>query len=633
MDKDRKSNTWFEVTYKRAVDKTSQGLRERERDDDNTTVSADSKPIIMPPPERTGSTTLGMISQQPPQQQQQQQSVLGASITPKKTSFAVNLETTLQPQPTNPNHVGMGAVSTGTTVGVLKKRTNPAYGASVHYGDSESKVKRMRAESPTTEEEDLAPLPPTLQQRESSMFRLLTNTKLLFAHGETPGALPGQHQQSQQSQPATNPRSGMSQYPTKLNNLGNPNQVNTVTRGKGSLLQLNRMSKQQPSLAKETQEARHQSDLKKMQEEAFRQQLLGQQQQQQMFLGQASLFNAQQQSIVPPMATTMGTQPAVPEPAPQPTPVGSAPALTRLTSQMSDWLTSFFPVATRGESIANFGARGESIANFKPVAANNEGAGNHNSMVANGSHGQQNRQQAATGGPQLDSARLYEELAQNGHRNAATKVAKFEREVAPKIVNLPPPKVEIPEINTIPPMRDNGVIYHGEQEQNYQSSQMEASAPKRNKRKSGHSLPELPRDTGTLLAPTELEQSVSATLLKLASTPSRLYNGISSLFGSSRDTGMDDSNNGGMMGSKRNSTSLLEDDEEDEISMEMRMRGMRGGRPSNRSLLEDEDEDSEQRGAMVGKRSKGSLLDDEDEDDSFRGNNSNAGAQPLWARR
>jgi hypothetical protein len=318
--------------------------------------------------------------------------------------------------------------------------------------------------------------------------------------------------------------------------------------------------------------------------------------------------------------------------------VDAAPALTRLTSQVSDWLYSFWPVASRVDSVAGpapggaggspmknqmgrqqqqqqqkrpdpLGADGDSDEDKRPVLPNRQGAaetdpassnkrksiGPYSDMV-NGQgldNNSQNQSQARRGSL---SAKQEREL----ERDARKKFA-----LAPPIVTVPPPRPSGPVlINTIPPLqkgadeqqlqqqlqmndhrRQQQPLHELQQQQQYQQYQEQqrrySQEPprKRNKRKSSANMPELPyehrqsllsgvpggnmsSDASSSMAavggsiqggmnprqggananmddnnmdeaapPTELEQSVSATLLKLAGSPSKhLLSGFTRFF-------------------------------------------------------------------------------------------------------
>eukprot|EP00523_Entomoneis_sp_CCMP467_P004695 CAMPEP_0168744014 /NCGR_PEP_ID=MMETSP0724-20121128/13873_1 /TAXON_ID=265536 /ORGANISM="Amphiprora sp., Strain CCMP467" /LENGTH=620 /DNA_ID=CAMNT_0008791661 /DNA_START=164 /DNA_END=2026 /DNA_ORIENTATION=- len=521
LEKNRGNGTWYQVTYKRAVDKTSQGLRERDRDDgDGAAVSADSKPIITAPPALRGTS---IVKKNP-----NDAAAFRKPPFKKRTTFADSTK----------GSDGLESATLAMGGGMpMKKSPPPKKRApqSLHELQDAPRAKRSKDDpTDTAEEEDFAPLPPTLQQRESSMFRLLKQTKLLVGQSEhwSSGAqaqsVPGMGSVAQ-------PPSGLQQYPpTKLNNLNNDVGVGTQ-RGGGAAMT-------NPNLS---------------------------------FRGKsASMLAQQQQSPAMIDSGLLGSQPqfALATGAPGVASAASVPPLTRLTSQMSDWLTSFWPVPTRGESVAN-----PALPNGGNVTARpSDGFGLRSSMVAS--------QAAASQFTNLNSS------AMEGAN--ATALANFQKDVAPKLVNIPPPKIDMPPITTVPLTIANKREKMGGSAHSNAAAAVQGSKP--NKRKSSPGLPEIPLGGDSAPAPTELEQSVSATLLKLAGSPSKLYSGISSFFGSSSESAGPTRGTSGtlamppaaVVGTKRSVGSLMDDD--DEVPVEATTIT---GRRSSRSLMDDDDDE------------------------------------------
>lgn len=586
LEKNKNDNSWFEVSYKKAVDKTSQGLRERDREDENSASEVtNSAPIISPPPralQQNGNTFVGTQSKVPAtvgrtaqdnalaEATKQNTSNKNKPLSQKRTAFAFEQQEH-EPRQSKRNCTG---------------QTEPVYNAS-------------------EEEEDFAPLPPSLQQRESSMFRLLKQTKLLAGQGDQNwGAVPtnSDHDTHMTSSSQEHPPKFDDSYANGIGGAGNiyGQSQRMAYQGK-SLRQLELLTGRKADSTLTTQE------------------LMRLQKQNSALLGQLPWAGQNANSLAA-------------APFPSSSAVGAAdfPALTRLTSQMSDWLTSFWPVPTRGESVAN------------PSAA---------SLAARGSVGPfgyaENQGKMAPGETQNQFANLGPDVI-NG-TNPDT-LANFQKEVAPKLVNVPPPKLEIPPITTVlpNPRRSHdapklAMPQRHDQEEPQIPLQAGGISSKRNKRKSTPGLPVIPIDGNTTelgpsgggepkiledkgdgmnepykqklthglpesehvaLAPTELEQSVSATLLKLAGAPSRLYGGLSSLFGSNQNgrgdsrensnensesvgnvgadqgdvSGLNDINGRGQipaisarMTGRKSSASLLDDDED--TPMEVRLRG------------------------------------------------------------
>mmetsp|Transcript_25281 Transcript_25281/g.52610 ORF Transcript_25281/g.52610 Transcript_25281/m.52610 type:complete len:664 (-) Transcript_25281:495-2486(-) len=570
LDKNRTDGTWYQVTYKRAVDKTSQGLRERDRDDDNSAaVSPTSAPIITAPP------TLGGLANSNGEPRTK------VAMKKKQTTFA---DTTKMSKP-DMAEISDAIQTTARDTRTLspKKRMVEQFQQQVDMPTS----KRMRNEH-TGGDEDFAPLPPTLQQRESSMFRLLKQTKLLVGQSEHWSG-----SSSNPMEPRPHPPNGIQQsYPTKLNNLGGAGPIGSPMPNTGAM-----MGNQNPNnlafRGKGAQQLDRMAQFQQLEQSMNPQEMLQ--------LQNSGMFGMHPQaSLGPPgisslMSGPYGQAPVAPSPfasaasnqfgAPAPGPYAAAgpgastggqanvPALTRLTSQMSDWLTSFWPVPARGESVANPGSRPGDTFGFQsgngapaPSAGNMAGSASDNS-----------------------ASNHFSNLAPDATVGAnPTTLSHFQKEVAPKLVNVPPPRIDMPPINTIPPIsssRREGAPAP--------AIGRDSRASRPNKRKSTPGLPEIPMDGATAPAPTELEQSVSATLLKLAGTPSKLYSGISSLFGSNQGAGPTTAQERpagvaappSAMG-KRSSASLLDDDDEDEVPVGAGVTGRR----SSASLLDDDED-------------------------------------------
>jgi hypothetical protein len=205
----------------------------------------------------------------------------------------------------------------------------------------------------------------------------------------------------------------------------------------------------------------------------------------------------------------------------------AAPALTRLTSQVSEWLTSFWPVATRGESLTS-----------------------RTALLAH----------AASAAPALPVAPG--QVPPKGQ--------------APVIFTVPPPEPVGPiEINTIPPMKHYQRMPHATQP-------LAATESTSSSTLGLDVLVQTASREDARPPPTELEQSVSTTLLSLAGTPSRLFSGISGLFGDAPEGG----DNEKKLGSGKRS---LLDDHED-TPEEARLRAAASLKRNKPSLLDDYDE-------------------------------------------
>jgi hypothetical protein len=375
LEKDKATGAWHIVSYKRAVDKTSQGLREREREDDKDETHDETTEV---PEGFRGESSKG----------------------PNLNDLA---------------DVAVAHANRDKAKDNGKKR--PAAPAPATH------TKRQRMQASTA-----APLPPrTTVEGESSMSQLLKQTQLL--PGSTTQLL------SSCKSWAGPPQQQVMAYPTKLNHL--------------QLLEKNH-TYSQPAPAQQ------QSGMFSL----FRnRQALGPAPQG-VFLPQQ--HRQQSQFIV------SGFQQQQPLHAD-----GAPPPLSRLTSQVSDWLQSFWPIGSRPNDDAIPSAITKQIQIPEPI----------------------------------------------------------EKE-KPVITTVPPPKLT-------------------------KSSTVANGPPNTNTRKRGTSLKPFPNASSSAPAtsaavaaacpldsdadpvdvalasipPSELEQSVSATLLKLASTPSKLFSGLTSFFG------------------------------------------------------------------------------------------------------
>jgi len=563
LERSRKDGFWYVVPYKRAVDKTSQGLRERDRDDDDDggggggsasgqssstpaatvtvpyqfsgqraqklsdladvaiaranqmdglprsasglmastgmTAAADSNTATKHPPQRSPTIVPRMAKTAPPpppppQQQQQQQQ-------PQQ-----------QPQRKKPQQRSLPISQPVTRVDV-KRPPPPTAAQPPPPPPQQQQQQQQRMES--KDAASLQPLPPSLEPRQSSMFRLLRDTKLLpmesayggsllhssaynqhYPYPPTTAAMAQQQQQQQQQQ----------RMPTQQGATGPAvNSASVYGNGYGS-----RGDGRDHDVARA-----------------------------------AALYELANGLGVPPYggpyAATAAAVAAAQQQQQQQSRVPAhawdknPPALTRLTTQVSDWLNSFWPVPA-------------------PTAT----------------------------------------AAAPGASPAATAPSRVPARTAPPIVMISPPEPHGSiQINTIPPMEHANRKNEEEQNKEDDVEVQSRPAPSQDSTESrtDTSPPPLGDAKPTVMfqesstfrsTPTELEQSVSATLLKLASTPSRFFSGISMLFGEDDDDTATDktattttlksgpqvagSADGPpiLAGTKRSKASLLDDDSDDE---------------------------------------------------------------------
>ncbi|KAL7572530.1 hypothetical protein ACA910_000354 [Epithemia clementina (nom. ined.)] len=665
LDKDRTGGFWFEVTYKRAVDKTSQGLRERERDDeqggsngksknrgdgdynDNSQQSSTEQHVHVPDqfsgrikaPNLSDLADLAIARATSEAEGMRR----GMGVNPRGSlpssermpygpSSVATRHSVPQPQhnmmsaiadgPTANNpmhrHTMMPAVTDGSTTNnpmhrhtmmpaakgpstateLLHKRQLPTSDLQSYL--QQQQAKRMKP----TEEDEYLPLPPSLEQRQSSMFRLLNQTRLLLQQSENWGLASGSPAALEPRQIEDGIDGRSKKYPTKLKTL---NAV--VSKQNGS-----KPSKGGTCELSEKPDAQQQERKFLAQQEDHQQAMM---QVHDMQMSQAVAAAGLYGNVAPTgYAMPTGNQgnfydaTGMQNPAPVLNTAmestynlhSGAPVapLTRLTSQMSDWLTSFWPVpaSTRSETITNEAAA------LSPTEAPLTGHQN---------------------------VSIPEARAPTVAKTTRASITSFERDVAPRITNVPPPRYEPVEI-TIPPFASpNSSRANGEDKKDNAQQPNTSEQSTRISNSTLHEVPggpqqfemsqdrQSPVTKSTLPEPTELEQSVSATLLKLAGVPSRFYSGVTSFFESAA-AGNGDSENGSqsevvtaphsntivrgidknmgppppprgldpntpvtsMVGTKRSNKSLLDDHEETPMEQRMRAASWKG---ANNSLF------------------------------------------------
>lgn len=566
LDRDKKSGKWVAVSYKRAVDKTSQGLRERDREEDATRQAA------IP------------------------DSFSGRSNNPDLNDLAA---------------VAIAHANRSASQG--SQAVDPT-GSKRSGAADERQAKRPRTNNST--EEDFSPLPPSIQPRESSMFRLLKSANAL--KGSWSGQPPQQQQMNQKRLQSSTvypttlknyiaPSDGVSTKPSLLDddNSNMTNQQQFISGGafgpSGMLQQqhqmpqfqqLNNIQSEQPSMGQQqasmvnpslTQFAALTSSntvLGAMTPTMMQQSngqipgVMGSQavdgqvssqgsassssvgyrnsNHSESFSGalgvssestvaQGNTSNTMGQVVTSPAAASSMTMAAQPAPAGTgPTDEAApAPTLTRLTTQVSDWLkNSFWPVSQQQPKKDKKMSRplafgtATAISTLIPPPAEGNGYGRNNE----GSSGL-------------------------------------------RITTIPPPSAPKPvQINTIPPIWGKpGEILSNSGVPSSQTTSQQQSNEK-------SEVEEAPK------MPSEVERSVSASLLALASTPTNFFNGLSSFFGDNSA-----GNNGSSVASQQAamtptplpSTATLPSTPTDVAAQHSSAVGFK---KSARSLLDDDDE-------------------------------------------
>jgi hypothetical protein len=216
FERDPKTSFWFRVQYKRAVDKTSQGLRERDRDDlhsESMCHDLDDGQVYVPdsfsgksnlPPNLEALAQVAIDSanrahssqphqqpnqapvrrtstkKQPPEQQLllpgneppiKRARILKSSLKSQAADFAVPMQ-----QAARPGFVAPDAYSVLASYSKHSPPFTTGLGALIHQQEALDFPIPVAA---TCLANDLTPLPPTMQDRESSVFCFLKHTQLL----------------------------------------------------------------------------------------------------------------------------------------------------------------------------------------------------------------------------------------------------------------------------------------------------------------------------------------------------------------------------------------------------------------------------------------------------------------------
>jgi hypothetical protein len=678
-----KSGFWYPVPYKRAVDKTSQGLRERDREDGNdgngNNDGEDEEANTFVPDSFKGNSNAtpnlcdladvaiahanasrGGQGLQPHSQQMKRPSLGGG-----KSKSAMKKQAAVPSKRNSKTSISKNATSSVVTAGTTNPNNNRSSWSQMSPPPPPGAIGGSRAaplprqpdnanlsSAAAAADEDLVPLPPTLEQRQSSIFRLFQTAKLLpNSSTALNSGLWSQNSPSLAS--VTNNDSSDGSVPsTSSNNFNN-------SGGHGTTQQSPQQQSYSPGRlgpngamngnysfahpgapnnimgAPPGQYATNPAAAAALYEYASQQYPRGGPPPPPYLAAGLSALVAGVNGAQPPYSNS---------PSLSPPNAGSmnnngnngadsAPALTRLTSQVSDWLYSFWPVASsRMESVAGpmSGVSGSPTRNsmgqekgsqqqqkrpdplgadadsdedngaVQPPSNKRKSMGPYSDMVHNQTQSQAKR------------ASLTNKQEKDNERDARKRFA-----LAPPIVTVPPPRPPGPvHITTIPPLQKGGdrdlssssssahqsqqhqlqIIdkrrqqqplheLQQQQQQQYQMQQYQLQQQeqqrrysqepprKRNKRKSSANMPDLPYDHRQLLVsvapggnmpagasssmnanqgginggrgngsnddsnadlvapPTELEQSVSATLLKLAGSPSKhLLSGLTRFF-------------------------------------------------------------------------------------------------------
>jgi len=437
LERNKLSGHWYTISYKRAVDKTSQGLREKDRELD---CVDDARKEALKKRENDSGLT-GRKSKAP---------------TLADMTKGVIVRATSAPYAMPGRDLGAN-FSGGNTKKSASRNPKVALKPRMPPGPPKPATKPALNRTGTTGD-DMTPLPPSMQIRQSSLYRNLKGAGLLPANSQTFSPNRNKFKQPRPILPKGNNPSGLaasSQSTATMASMPAP------TTNAGAIFQQQMLRQQQQ------QQQQHNTNM--MNNHIMAQ--MSQQYNNNMVM-MPTAAAARAASGVMPMVMPYGS------PAQWQLPGNNQqePELTRFTSQVSDWLNSFWPMDS------SYSAK---------------------------------RQQV----PQMESLGDEEPSAE-----AIAAVAGLP---------LPPnPKKAAVEADSKPAAvsRDEPVV---------------PRTAKPNKRKST-SMPPLPYGDGGGVAtqfnipldgmpPTDLEHSVSATLLQLASSPTTLFSGLTGYFADDLD--------------------------------------------------------------------------------------------------
>ncbi len=179
LDRDKSNGKWHKVSYKRAVDKTSQGLRERDRDDD---ASGDDD-------EENGADPV----------------TVPESFSGRNAKVNLNELASVAIQHANSGVVRAPSATFAGPYNPMMARQSMEAMMSPEMQQQRVMSAALKQQRMAEFNDDMNPLPPGLAMRQSSMFQMLKHVQLL------PGV--SDIGQAARQQPGQLP------FPTKLNNL------------------------------------------------------------------------------------------------------------------------------------------------------------------------------------------------------------------------------------------------------------------------------------------------------------------------------------------------------------------------------------------------------------------------------
>lgn len=454
LERDKASGDWYTISYKRAVDKTSQGLREKDRELD--CVDEAKKEAYKKRENASGLT--GRKSKAPTLADMTK----GVIVRATSSQYALPARQVGSGRPTessisvpSPKQAKQATQKQKPASRVTLKQQLP-----LHQNQAAKAAPQPALNRTGSAGLDFTPLPPTLQIRQSSMYRNLKGTGLLPANSQ---ALSPAKNKSKQPRPilpkvnnngsgsAASSRSGSAAMPAPATNTTN---VGAILQQQNLLLQQHQQNMLNNNVAQMPQQFNNVT-----------------------MVPTAPAAVPRASSGVVPMVLPYGS----PEQWQLPGSNSQAPELTRFTSQVSDWLNSFWPMdgssgAGRQQSAPQMASLGDEEPSEEAIAA-----------VA-GRPLQQNKPEEAAVAVEEDS-----------------KPAAVDEPVVPRAAKPNKRKTSF-----MPPLPYSGGGGGGGVAANF----------------------EIPLDG---MPATDLEHSVSATLLQLASSPTKLFSGLTSYFADDLD--------------------------------------------------------------------------------------------------
>jgi hypothetical protein len=517
LEKDESKAFWVRVSYKRAVEKTSQGLREREREVD----SEDDTEDVLVPEDFSGKTN---------------KAVNLADLASVAIAYARRGE----PNARMPPKLATGTLPPYNNGHAAASANNPTYPPSKRLKPTQESAADVNKGAPynNINNNHAATLPLALEARQSSMFRLLRQQHLLNSAAaqvaleqRTTHLLNSASAQAvlqrQADQLNIAAAQAISQRQTQLlksavaqavsprpTHLLNSAVAQTVSpRPK----HLRKSARDQAVSPRQTQYPTKLKNLKQTSKSTVRigykvgsklvpedVNLLSKQSPQKVYTPPKSPPPPPRESVAPPPPQESVVPPPPPPPQesvvkppppqesvvkpPPPQESNVPPPLNRLTTQVSDWLTNFWPVSTKTKETADDEEQQKQV-------------------QQQASH----ETRSLTFNPSTDS--LHDHLRLFPPPNMALE--------APKITLVPPPPRGLTNKRK---SRSYMPVLPYQQQFNVNDYATAAYTPG-----SAYATSTTTSRESTM-PPGELEQSVSTTLLKLASTPSKLLLGITSFF-------------------------------------------------------------------------------------------------------